>query len=115
MPHPRLASTTDIELANEDFQTDNHREAAEEILEFYDEGLRAFTDMAERGNWSRSLYQQVYRKYFRAITDSGASEPEALGGASEGARSDYRQGYRDGWSDAMDQLIERFWTEEDED
>lgn len=107
MPHPRLASTVDIELAAEDFQTDNHREAAEEIRDFYADDIRTFPEMAERGAWSRSLYQQVYRKYFRAITEDGVSEPESADSSGSAVRSEYRQGYRDGWSDAMDKLADR--------
>lgn len=116
MSHPQLRSTTDIELASTDFQTDNHEQAAEEIEQFYEDGVRTFVEMEELGEWSRSLYQQVYKKYFRAYSKNGISEPEQgdLRGddiPTNGGTAQYRQGYRDGYSDAVDDLLERILNE----
>jgi spore germination protein YaaH len=107
MTHPQLRSTIDIELANTDFETPNHQDAAEEILQFYAEGVRTFVEMEDLGNWSRSLYQQVYKKYFRALTENGASSPETTPPLDQTERSGYRQGYRDGYSDAVEDLFDR--------
>ena len=101
MTHPQLRSTTDIELVNTEFETENHRDAAEEIQRFYDEGIKTFVEMEELGNWSRSLYQQVYKKYFRALTENGTSPPESTPGMDGAERSGYREGYRQGYRDGF--------------
>lgn len=113
-PMPRLSQTTDIELVSEDFDTDGRRDAAHEILEFYDAGVRTFTEMEERGEWSRSLYQEVYKDHFRAYTKDGDAVDQLTAGVGidiDNALLDglddrelrlYIAGYQDGFADGFD-------------
>lgn len=84
--NPRLAKTTSITLVDEHFDTDNRAKAAEEIKQLYADGVRTFTEMEERGEWSRSLYQEVYHDHFEVeLQDEYRDE------ASEEMRSLARQ------------------------
>lgn len=96
MANPRLAEAEDIKLVHTDFKNDNWKEAAEEIQEFWDDGVRTFSEMEERGNWSRSHYENVFDEHFRLIRDN--VEPvRGLGSATgEGMPAEYRQGFKDG-------------------
>jgi len=84
--NPRLAKTESITLVDEDFATDNRREAAADIKRLYADGVRTFVEMEERGKWSRSLYQEVYHDHFEVeLKDKYRDE------ASEEMRSLARQ------------------------
>lgn len=93
--NPRLSETTDIELVDEDFATESRRQAAEDIDRFYhEEGIRTFTEMEEVGEWSRSLYQQVYHDHFRAITDEPSETPGSMPRAARQTNKSPRTAWR---------------------
>lgn len=64
MPNRRLSTAEDIELADTEFKNDNWEQAAQEILEFWDDGLRTFVEMDEAGTYSRSMYSNVVDEHF---------------------------------------------------
>lgn len=66
MAKRRLSSAEEIELVNNEFKNENWEQAAQDILDYWDEGVRTFVEMEDRGEWSRSHYSNVFEEHFVA-------------------------------------------------
>lgn len=66
MGERRLSSAEEIELVNNEFKNDNWERAAQDILDFWDDGVRTFVEMENLGEWSRSHYSNVFEEHFVA-------------------------------------------------
>ena len=60
------AKPAHIQRNDRPYERDTHKDACEELKEFWQEsnGKMPFAEMAERGNWSRTMYSNMWRKYF---------------------------------------------------
>lgn len=93
--NPTLRKTVELRRNETPFNTEQQEAAAEELVEFYEDGVRTFTEMEERGEWSRSMFQKVYHTFFEGITP----DDEQQNGMSHADTGEgYSQGFKDGFS-----------------
>jgi len=119
MPNRRLSTADKISLINSDFKNERWERAAQEILEFWDDGVQSFLEMGDRGEWSRTLYSDVFDAHFRAQWpddpqidgDSDALSLLMTRLSEDEALEIYRQLYREIYSDAFADGVN--WTRQD--
>lgn len=111
----RLQTAEDIELVNASFKNDNWKEAADEMIEFWNDGVDTYKEMGKRGEWSRAHYQNVFEEHFRMVRHGdnpahsehdralvemsetyGIEKQKMLAIYQDLYSSIYRDGYRDG-------------------
>lgn len=101
MSRTNLAEKDEIRLIDEDFKNGNWKQAAAEIQNFFDAGITTFKGMDDRGDFSRTHYQNVFHEHFEALP---RDEPDT-DDIDEIARL-IKEAYRQGWQDRGD------WEEE---
>lgn len=119
MANRRLSTADDIKLVSQDFKNSRWEAAASEILDFWDKGVRTYVEMGDRGDYSRTMYRNVFEQHFIAeypdqpsvsVEDSGIdisdlplTEEQFIELYQQLYQDIYRDGFRDGANWARDQ------------
>lgn len=98
-----LTRKDDIRLVDDNFKNDNWEQAAAEIQQFFDDGTRTFKEMGERGDFSRTMYQNVFHTHFQALPDEEDDRDEDLDEVAALIKDAYREGFLDGRASVNDE------------